>query len=168
MNRKKRILVVVDGSKASIRAVNYVGNMMAGKRDVTICLLNVLGPLPTELTEFGGSEDPEREEKLEKELKDKREQWIENAKTKALPRLKKAISIFKKARLPAKAVKTEFWIDVNSQGLAAGILEAGRLNKCNTVVVGRKSFSWLKEIFHHHVTDELIRKAQDLTVWVVE
>jgi len=168
MNRKNRILVAVDDSKASMRAVNYVANMIAGKRDFTICLLNVLGPLPPELTEFGGSEDPEREEKLENELKDKREQWIEKAKTKALPILKKAKSTFKKARLPAKAVNTEFWIDVKSKGLAGDILDAGRLNKCNTVVVGRKSFSWLKELFHHHVADELVRNAHKLTVWVVE
>ena len=92
MNRKNRILVAVDDSKASMRAVNYVANMIAAKRDFTICLLNVLRPLLPELTEFGGSEDPEREEKLENELKDKREQWIEKAKTKALPILKKAKS----------------------------------------------------------------------------
>ena len=125
-------------------------------------------PLPPEQTEFGGSEDPEREEKLEKELKDKREQWIEKAKTKALPILKKAKSTFKKARLPAKAVDTEFWIDVNSKSLAGAILDAGRLNRCNTVVVGRKSFSWLKEIFRHYVADELVRNAHNLTIWVVE
>jgi nucleotide-binding universal stress UspA family protein len=168
MDRNKRILVAVDDSKASMRAVNYVANIIAGKRYFTICLLHVLGPLPPELGEFGGSEDPQREEELEKELKDKRGQWIERSKTKALPVLKKAKSIFKKARLPAKAVDTEFWIDVNSKGLAGDILDAGRLNKCNTVVVGRKSFSWLKEIFSHHVADELIREAHDLTVWVVE
>ena len=168
MNRNKRILVAVDDSKASMRAVNYVANLIAGKRYFTICLLHVLGPLPPELMEFGGSEDPEREKKLEKALKDKREQWIEKAKPKALPMLKKAKSTFKKARLPAKAVNTEFWIDVNSQGLASDILDAGRLNKCNTVVVGRKSFSWLKEIFHHHVADELVRNAHNMTVWVVE
>jgi nucleotide-binding universal stress UspA family protein len=168
MSRNKRILVAVDDSKASMRAVNYVANLIAGKRDFTICLLHVLGPLPPELMEFGGSEDPQREEELEKELKDKRGQWIERSKTKSLPVLKKAKSIFKKARLPAKAVDTEFWVDINSKGLAGDILDAGRLNKCNTVVVGRKSFSWLKEIFSHHVADELIRKARDLTVWVVE
>jgi nucleotide-binding universal stress UspA family protein len=168
MNTKNRILIAVDDSKASMRAVNYVANITAGKRDFIICLLNVVGPLPPELMEFGGSEYPERKEKLEKELKDKREQWIEKAKTKALSILKKAKSTFKKARLPAKAINTEFWIDVNSKGLAGDILDAGRLNKCNTVVVGRKSFSWLKEVFHHHVADELVRNAHNLTVWVVE
>ncbi|HEY1266037.1 MAG TPA: universal stress protein, partial [Candidatus Binatia bacterium] len=66
MNRNKRILVVVDDSKASMRAVEYVADIIKGKRDFTICLLRVLGPLPLELTEFGGAEDPQREEELDK------------------------------------------------------------------------------------------------------
>jgi nucleotide-binding universal stress UspA family protein len=168
MNRKKRILVAVDGSKDSMRAANYVANIIEGKRDFTICLLHVLGPIPPELTEFGGSEDPRREEELEKELENKRNQWIERSKTKALPLLKKAKSIFRKSRLPAKAIDTQFWIDINREGLASDILEAGRLNKCHTVVVGRESFSWLKEIFQRHVADELVRHAHNLTIWVVE
>jgi nucleotide-binding universal stress UspA family protein len=168
MNRNKRILVVVDDSKASRRAVSYVASIIQAKRQYAVCLLHVLRPLPPELMEFGGSEDPEREEKLEKKLKDKREQWIEKAKTQALPILKKAKSTFKKAGIPTNALKTQFWIDTNGEGLAGDILDAGRLNKCNTVVVGRKSFSWLKELFHHHVADELVRNAHNLTVWVVE
>jgi nucleotide-binding universal stress UspA family protein len=168
MKRTKRILVAVDDSKASMRAVSYVASIIQAKREYAVCLLHVLRPVPPELMEFGGSEDPEREEKLEQELKDKREQWIEKAKTQASPILKKAKSAFKKAGIPANAVKTEFWISTNGEGVAGDILDAARLNKCNTVVVGRKSFSWLKKIFSHHVADELIRKAHDLTVWVVE
>lgn len=168
MNRKKRILVAVDGSKDSLRAVNYVANIIEGKRDFTICLLHVLGPIPPELTEFGGAEDPRREEELEKELENKRNRWIERSKTKALPLLNKAKSIFKKSRLPVKAIETEFWIDSNHEGLTADIMEAGRLKRCNTIVVGRKSFSWLKDLFQHHVADELVRHAHNLTIWVVE
>lgn len=160
--------MVVDDSKASMRAVNYVANIIKGKRDFTIYLLHMLGPLPPELMEFGGAEDPQREEELEKELKNKRDQWIERSKTKALPVLKKAKSIFKKARLSAKAVDTDFWISVNGKSLAGDILDGVQRNKCNTVAVGRKSFSWLKEIFHHHVADELVRNAHNLTIWVVE
>lgn len=168
MNRKKRILVAVDGSKDSMRATNYGANIIEGKRDFTICLLHVLGPIPPELTAFGGSEYPRREEELEKELENKRNQWIERSKAKALPLLKKAKFIFRKSRLLAKAIETEFWIDSNREGLTADIIDAGRLKKCNTVVVGGKSFSWLKEILQHHVADELVRHAHNLTIWVVE
>ncbi len=168
MKRKKRILVAVDASKDSLRAANYVANIIEGQRDFTVCLLHVLGPVPPELSEFRGSEDPSTEEELEKELENKRIRWIETSKTKALPWLKKAKSIFRKSRLPAKAIETEFWIDSNQEGLIADIMEAGRVKKCNTVVVGRKSVSWLKEIFQHHVADELVRHAHNLTIWVVE
>jgi nucleotide-binding universal stress UspA family protein len=168
MKRNKRILVAVDDSKASMRAVSYVASIIQGKREYAVCLLHVLRSLPPELLEFGGSEDPETEEKLEKKLKDKREQWIEKAKTQAVPILKRAKATFKNAGIPANAVKMYFWLGTSGERVAADILDAGRLYKCNTVVVGRRSFSWLKGIFSHHVADELIRKAHDLTVWVVE
>ncbi len=168
MKGKKKILVAVDASKDSMRAVNYVASIIEGQIDFTVCLLHVLGPVPPELSEFRGSEDPWMEEELEKELENKRIRWIETSKKKALPWLEKAKSIFEKARLPAKAIETEFWIDCSREGLMADLIEAGRARKCNTVVVGRKSFSWIKEIFQHHVADQLVRHAHNLTIWVVE
>ena len=66
MKRTKRILVAVDDSKASMRAVSYVASIIQARRKYAVCLLHVLRPLPPELMEFGGSEDPEEEEKLEK------------------------------------------------------------------------------------------------------
>ena len=60
------------------------------------------------------------------------------------------------------------WETVNHEDLVNDILQAGRKDGCSTIVVGRESFSWLKEMFHHHVADELVRKAHGLTIWVVE
>ncbi len=48
------------------------------------------------------------------------------------------------------------------------ILDVARDKKYDTVVFGRRSFSWLKEMFHRHVADELVKKGQGLTLWVVE
>jgi K+-sensing histidine kinase KdpD len=48
------------------------------------------------------------------------------------------------------------------------ILEGARANQCGTVVVGRQSFSWLQELFQHHIGEELIRRGQGLAIWVVE
>jgi hypothetical protein len=35
-------------------------------------------------------------------------------------------------------------------------------------VVGRNALPWHRELFHHHLADELVRKAENCTVWVVE
>ncbi|MGH7847835.1 MAG: universal stress protein [Candidatus Binatia bacterium] len=168
MDRIKKILVVVYDSDASMRAVTYVGKMIRGGTDVITYLLYVIEPLPPELREFGGSENPKREEKLEDELKEKRKRWIENAERAAQPVLERAKSILKRARVPARALKTQFWISVNREDIINDILEAARVKKCGTIVFGRRSFSWFNEVFQQHVADELVRNGQGFAIWVVE
>ncbi len=164
----KKILVALDDSEASMRAVRYVANVIGGKKGFTVRLFHILGPLPPELREFGGSEIPKTEQKLEKELQERRERWIERSERETLPVLEKATSILKKAGLPTNAVETQFRISTNREDLASNILDASRLNQCGTVVVGRDSYSWLREMFQRHVADELVHKGQGLTLWVVE
>jgi nucleotide-binding universal stress UspA family protein len=168
MYASKKILVAVDDSEASTRAVRYVGSIVGRKRGFVARLLHVLNPLPPELREFRGAENGNEEVKLEGELIEKQEPLIARSESEAWPALERAKSILKKAGMPAEAIETEFWESVSRGDLANDILEVGRLNDCGTIVVGRESFSWLREMFHHHVADELVRKGQGFTLWVVE
>jgi nucleotide-binding universal stress UspA family protein len=168
MNQSKKILVALDDSDASMRAVNYMADVIGGNANYHVSLLHVLDPLPPKLREFRGSENPQKEEALEEELSQRTEQWIAQSEHQWLPTLEKARSILKRAGLPANAIETEFWESVHHEDLVDDILEAGRKDGCGTIVVGRESFSWPREMFHHHVADELVRKAHGLTVWVVE
>ena len=59
-NLLSRILVAVDGSEHSARALRYVGTLLRDTRDVQITLFHVLKPMPRELLEHGGSEVPAR------------------------------------------------------------------------------------------------------------
>ena len=43
----------------------------------------------------------------------------------------------------------------------------GRNSSGETLVVGRSSFAGLKEVYRY-VGDELVRKASDVTIWVME
>src|SRR5438093_9703499 len=63
MSNAKHILIAVDDSEASYRAVTYVGSIIGGCEGFRVCLLHALSPLPRELLEFGGSEDPQQEER---------------------------------------------------------------------------------------------------------
>ncbi len=166
--QSKKILVVLDGSDASMRAVNYMSDVIGEDKNCHVCLLHVLDPLPPKLREFRGSENPKEEEQLDEELEQRTEQWIAQSERRSLPTLKKARSILNHAGVPAEAVEVEFWEPVNREDLVDDILQLGRKDGCGTIVVGRKSFSWIKEIFHHHVADELVRKGHGLTIWVVE
>ncbi len=168
MKKTNKILVVVHNSPPSMRAVKYVGIITAGKRNSVLFLFHRIGPLPPELEEFGGSEHPMLEEKLDEEMRRKREKWLQKAERKARPVLNKAKTILTKAGVPAEAVKTQFHISVNGDEEVDDIIDAARNNHCGTVVFGRERFSWLKNIFQHHTADDLVRKGQGLTVWVVE
>src|SRR6266566_2771117 len=71
-----RLLVVLDDSVASRRAVKYVAKFVGKRRAFRICLVHVLPPLPPELLEHGGSEDPAKEAQLEADLKVEQHRWI--------------------------------------------------------------------------------------------
>ena len=62
------------------------------------------------------------------------------------------------------------WISltINGQSIVTDILEAAQADRCETIVVGRHSFTMLQRIFTHYVADELLRRGQGYTIWVVE
>jgi hypothetical protein len=56
-----RLLVVLDDSVPSRDAVEYVGKFVVKRRGFRICVIHVLPPLPPELPEYGGAEDPAKD-----------------------------------------------------------------------------------------------------------
>lgn len=168
MDTNKRMLIAVDDSEASHRAVDYVATMLGGRRGFHVLLLHVLPPFPPELLEFGGSEDPEVEAQKEAEIRNEQIGWIAQAKQAAQPVLEKAVSILREARVPARAISTQFATSIGGQDVVTNILETAKVDNCATIIVGRESFTGLQRVFTHHVADELIRRGHGYTIWVVE
>lgn len=112
MNKRKKILLALDSSDASMRAVNYIADVIGGNANYHVRLLHVLDPLPPKLREFRGSENPQKEEGLEEELRQRTEQWIAQSEHQWQPTLEKARSMLKRAGVPANAIETEFWCPV--------------------------------------------------------
>jgi nucleotide-binding universal stress UspA family protein len=170
MDASKRILIAMDDSDASNRAVAYTARMIGGKKGFRIRLFHVLAPLPPKLMEFESAEEPKRDRRGDAKREEAHAQWIVQGKKAAQPVFARAKSILRKARIPAHAVETELFTPGTDKDLATHILEGARVSQCNTIVVGRASFFGLREILrqHVHVADELIQKAQGLSVWVVE
>jgi K+-sensing histidine kinase KdpD len=48
------------------------------------------------------------------------------------------------------------------------ILKLARARKCDTVVIGRKSLSWLGKLIDGDPAEELVRQGKGFTIWVVE
>lgn len=127
-----------------------------------------LPPLPPELLEVGGSENPEIEQREEKTIHNQQAAWLAEAENLARPALERARSRLRQANVPDQAVETEFVVSINGQAMVTGILDAAKTNQCGTIVIGRESFHGLQAFLAHHVGDELVAKGHDVTIWVVK
>ena len=98
-----RLLVVVDESASSRRAVEYVARVLESRRGFQVCLAQFLSWLPPTLLEFGGTENPDKERQLDAQLKTEQQQWITAARQKAQPSLNWAYTgNLRRSGLPAE------------------------------------------------------------------
>ena len=166
MKDSKRLLIAVDDSEVSHKAVAYVSAMIDSRPGYFVCLLHGLPPVPP--VEHGGAEDPLLEKILDANLQKKRAEWLSHERELAQPMVEKAKAVLRGAGLSEDAVTARFVSASDVDALATEILAAARGENCDTIVVGRETFRGLDEIFRHHVADALIRRGQGYTIWVVE
>jgi len=167
MVRDKTFLVSVDDSDSTIRSVSYVAEIIGAREDFHIVLFHVLPPIPPELLEFGGAEDPATEHTLDQTLKQEQAQWIEDAKKTAEPIVDNAKTILYRIDVLPAMVSVVFSQSIHRPDIVRELIETARKQNCGTIVVGRESYSSFKEMFHHHVGEELVRQATGFAVWVI-
>jgi nucleotide-binding universal stress UspA family protein len=165
MSKKQKMLVAVDDSDASRRALSYVASFLAGCADVSVRLFHVLPHLPPETLEWGGTTDPAKERAF---LAEKKAQFIAEAEKTAQPAVDHARRTLREAGVPEHAIETQFYPSVATADVVDDILDVARQGGFGTVVVGRNSWPRLKEAFRHHICHELIKKGRGVSVWVVE
>jgi len=145
-----RILMAVDDSPASKQEIEYVAGMLDWKSaDVRLHLVHVLPPAPGR-TEIGEGPHATAGEEPAREL---------------LHRLRKRLLA---AGAPDERVDVDVLLLRQETSLVEGLLDAARDQECGTIVVGRNSLAWHRELLHRHPADELVRKAHGFAVWVVE
>lgn len=160
-----RILVAVDDSENSARAVKYVGSLLRGSPDTEITLFHVLKPMPRGLLEHGGSENPAAETKLGEQLRQDQQTWIREESESECPVLIKARETLTHSGFDRGRVELRIG---HEEDVARNILEEGRSGKHDTIVVGRHGASRVKRLFGGGVTDQILRDAEGFAVWVVE
>lgn len=168
MNSAEKFLIAVEESAASLKAVSYVGQIIRGRTDVYVRLLHVLPPIPPGLLEFGGAEQPQLEQRLSGELRQDQARWIETAKRNAHASLDKATAILLQSGLSPNKVSTSFSSPIHRPDVTQEILKVAQTWKCGTLVVGRHTRSWIREIGSTHVGEDLVRKGQGFAIWVIE
>jgi nucleotide-binding universal stress UspA family protein len=161
------ILIAVDETEASTQAVRYVSRIVGKSEDISIYLFHVLPPIPPQLLEFGGAENPEREQRLSTDLKNAQAEWIENAKAAASRSLDLAHKILIDTGISPARISTRFSSSIHKPNVVREILEAAEQYQCGTIVVGRHRLPWAQELFHRHTGEVLVETGRERCVWVV-
>ncbi len=165
---KREILLAIDGSDLSNRAIDHVGSIVGSCKGFGITLLHVLS-VPPALREHPGSEDPDEERRLEEELKEGKQQWMKESHTE----LEKSLFGPAKERLKAKGltdeaatVRTKVAADAHSD-IAAAIVDEAKRGDYAVVVLGRRGKSTLKDFLMGTVVHKVVHQVGDCAVWVV-
>jgi nucleotide-binding universal stress UspA family protein len=159
------VLIAVDGSEYSNRAVSYAGRLLRDAAGVKVLLFHVLKPMPRELLEHGGSENPKTEKQLSSQLKEDQQAWIRQEEENRCDLLKKALVLLQQSGIDAGRVSMKFG---HEEDVARNILEEARAHHFDTIVLGRHGTSGLKRLFCGGITYELLQQGTGLTFWVVE
>ena len=140
---------------------------MEGREDVRLLLLHVAKPVPPELLEFGGSENPAEEKMGEAALEHARKDWIEREQRAALPMFMRARALLREGGVPEEVVDTKIVAWNPNERLDSAILEVAQEEHCGTVIVGSAAFLRSQELLHAHFSEVLPQKASGIALWIV-
>lgn len=149
--KDKHLLIAVDESDSSRRAVLYVADFLGGFPGFAVSLLSVI-PEPEE--DFFDSE---------REMND----WIKEKLDKTNALLENYRQILIQSGFPADKVRYKACVG-EARSFAEAILETRCDLTCCTVVVGRHHKSKTEEFLFGSTSSKLVHEAKNCAVWVVE
>ena len=155
----KKILVAVDESKNSMKAVNYVARSMQSTGTVT--LFTVI-PAATAACDLDGPS-------LTPLFQTSRKAFcaIEDTKKDQLKEfMEKAKKVLVEAGFPSKNVTVK--IRKKKAGIARDILKEAQQGKYTTLVLGRRGLSAIKEFVFGSVSQKVVQLAKNVSVIVVD
>ena len=158
----KKMLLSIDGSECSYRAVEYVGKQFSGMQDLNITLFHVLPYPPAPLWDDGHIPTEEEKKEREKAI----EQWLSNQRMKAAPLFDRAVTILTGAGIAPTQLSRKMISD--STDVAVSILEEARDGGYRTLVLGRHGLHSLKQAFMGSITTKIINHGAGVAICVVE
>ncbi|MFH1135894.1 MAG: universal stress protein [Pseudomonadota bacterium] len=161
-NVKPNILAAVDGSSASLRAVDHVAFMLGGNPEARVAFLHVNPKLQSYCAvDFDGHEhgwNATEHDLAEMELDFRRGQGacLDDF-------FKKAVAVLRQAGFSQDRIVVE-QRDV-TMGVARTIVKAAKEGGYGAIVLGRRGLG--RSSFLGSVSDKVIRRAEDLAIWLV-
>jgi nucleotide-binding universal stress UspA family protein len=153
MNRVSphRVVIAVDGSENSRRAVAYVGGLLGGLSGFEVTLLNVIHA--PEVDFFSSSEN--------------RDRWIETSRKKT----ERWLAGYREMLIGAGINPGDVTIRTaqrDGPSLARLILDELAAMNAETIVVGRQGLSPKEEFLFGSVSRQIVSHVRNCTVWVVQ
>ncbi len=149
--KDKHLLIAIDQSESSKRAVLYVADFLGGFPGFTVTLLSVI---------------PEPEEDFFED-KQERADWLKKREGEIRQMLENYRRILIQSGFPEDKVLTRSHVG-EGKSLAEVILEIRCDLSCCTIVVGRHHHSKTEEFLFGSTSSKLVRDARNCAIWVVE
>lgn len=154
---ERKILVAVDGSYCSINILNYLKTMFAGEENISFHLMCVFsgGSLPV------GSDWMEEEDKI---------MLLSTAARQKMLLAKKHINEERNLLTRHGFLENQVVGEVkfSTVGVATDLVQEARKGKYDALVIGRRGFGKIQEIFMGSVTKSVLEKCYDIPIWVVD
>ena len=150
MNQK--ILIAIDLSENSLKAVDYVGSIVACHATADITMLNIIKE-PSEDTM------PAAEE---------RKAYLEKTRADTLALMEAASSRLTAHGIPEGQIHLKIQICKKPISVAELILHERKQEDYGTIVIGRRGMSKKEEFLFGSVSNRIVREAKNCAVWVIE
>lgn len=160
--KKPNVLVAIDGSEASLRAVDHVAFILGHNPEAFVDFLHITPKLQN-FCSINLEEDSGYWDINEDELGDMEEEFRRNDSICMDDFFEKAIKIMKNAGFSSDRIKVEQ--REISLGIARTIVKAAKEGGYGTIVLGRRGMG--KSAFLGTTSDRVIRRADDIAVWLV-
>ena len=153
---EKKILIAMDGSNNSKRAIKYTVKMESMIKDMRYILLN----MQPKISEFL-VEDARRDPKAKAALQD----VINKNKENSFNVLNESKAMMTKLGVDEKNI--EVVSQPMAMGTAKGILDYAKQSLCDAIVMGRRGLSRLAESFMGSVSNSVLEYTNVTPVWAV-
>jgi nucleotide-binding universal stress UspA family protein len=159
-----RVLIAVDGSQNSLRAVEYAGTVFAPNPEVRLVFFHVLPVISRVLLDKDEIREIDARRTERPDLAGL--YWrLEDEET-MIQFFDKATDVLIQAGVQAEQINSSF--KVKSGDVAEVIIEEIDLGNYQTLILGRRGISRVKEFFLGSVSTKVVREVRGCAVCVVE
>ena len=158
------VLIAVDGSGNSLRAVEYAGRLFALNPEARLVLFQILPAISRMILD-------KKEIKIIESRKMERPDlsglyWRTEDEDKMNKFFAEAKDLLIQAGVKSEQIKSKF--AVKKLEIAEAILEEAELGKYDTLILGRRGLSRVREFFLGSTSTKVVREARGCAVCVVE